>query len=252
MSDATPDLSHLAAVQPLRYRLGEQVADLILTAIRLHEFMPGERLPTEMELCTQLGVNRMAVREGLRWLEDHKYIRMKMGRNGGAFVLDPELDVVMDRLAGRAADLRQLFEYRTAVEPLVAALAAERISESELSRLLLLHQEELREPRVERDRFRAIDVALHQIIAKASRNDYLVDAVQDIRVKLAPGLDLLKSTNDRRRQSVECHGQLIDCLEARDAPGASAVMRVHIDATARAVSAALAAQGVEEVPADPS
>jgi DNA-binding FadR family transcriptional regulator len=252
VSDATPDLSHLAAVQPLRYRLGEQVADLILTAIRLHEFMPGERLPTEMELCTQLGVNRMAVREGLRWLEDHKYIRMKMGRNGGAFVLDPELDVVMDRLAGRAADLRQLFEYRTAVEPLVAALAAERIGESELSRLRLLHEEELREPRVKRDRFRAIDVALHQIIAKASRNDYLIEAVQDIRVKLAPGLDLLKSTNDRRRQSVECHGQLIDCLEARDAPGASAVMRVHIDATARGVSAALAAQGVEEVPADPS
>ena len=243
-----PDLSHLAAVQPLRYRLGEQVADLILTAIRLHEFMPGERLPTEMELCTQLGVNRMAVREGLRWLEDHKYIRMKRGRNGGAFVLDPELDVVMDRLAGRAADLRQLFEYRTAVEPLVAALAAERISESELSRLRLLHEEELREPRVERDRFRAIDVALHQIIAKASRNAYLIDAVQDIRVKLAPGLDLLTSpTVDRRRQSVESHGQLIDCLDARDAPGAGAVMRVHIDATARAVTAALAARGVEEV-----
>lgn len=247
-----PEMGGLTAVQPLRYRLGEQVADLILTAIRLHEFMPGARLPTEMELCTQLGVNRMAVREGLRWLEDHKYIRMKMGRNGGAFVLDPELDVVMDRLSGRAADLRQLFEYRTAVEPLVAALAAERINQSELTRLDLLHAEELQEPSVVRDRFRAIDVAIHQIIAGASRNTYLVDAVQDIRVKLAPGLDLLKPTSHRRTQSIECHGQLIECLNAHDGPGASALMRVHIDATARAVVAALAAQGVEEVQGDPT
>jgi DNA-binding transcriptional regulator YhcF (GntR family) len=137
----------------LRHRLGEQVADLILTAIRLHEFMPGARLPSETELCAQLGVNRMAVREGLRWLEDHKYIRMQRGRYGGAFVLDPEIDVVMDRLAGKGADLRQLFEYRTAVEPLVAALAAERISQDELSRLDALHAEELQEPSVARTGF---------------------------------------------------------------------------------------------------
>ena len=251
MSDQTPELSGLSTGQPLRYRLGEQVADLILTAIRLHEFMPGARLPSEMELCAQLGVNRMAVREGLRWLEDHKYIRMQRGRYGGAFVLDPELDVVMDRLSGRAADLRELFEYRTAVEPLVAALAAERINESELSRLNLLHKEELQEPSVIRGRFRAIDVAIHQIIAEASRNAYLVDAVQDIRVKLAPGLDLLEPSNDRRIQSIECHGKLIDCLSVQDAPGASAFMRAHIDATARAVVTALAARGIEEVQVGP-
>jgi GntR family transcriptional repressor for pyruvate dehydrogenase complex len=251
VSDQTSETGGLAAGQPLRYRLGEQVADLILTAIRLHEYMPGARLPSEMELCTQLGVNRMAVREGLRWLEDHKYVRMQRGRYGGAYVLDPELDVVMDRLSGRAADLRQLFEYRTAVEPLVAALAAERIDQSELSRLRLLHEEELQEPSVLRGRFRAIDVAIHQIIAEASRNAYLVDAVQDIRVKLAPGLDLLEPSNERRIQSIECHGELIDCLSARDAPGASAVMRTHIDATERAVVAALAAQGIEEAQVDP-
>jgi len=252
VSDPTSESRGLNAGQPLRYRLGEQVADLILTAIRLHEFMPGARLPSEIELCAQIGVNRMAVREGLRWLEDHKYIRMQRGRYGGAFVLDPELDVVMDRLSGRASDLRELFEYRTVVEPFIAALAAERISESELSRLDQLHQEELQEPSVVRGRFRAIDVAIHQIVAEASRNAYLVDAVQDIRVKLAPGLDLLAPSNERRIQSIESHGKLIDSLNAHDASGASAVMRAHIDATQFAVVAALAAQGIKEAQVDPS
>ena len=76
-------------MQPLRQRLGEQVASLLLTAIRLYEFLPDERLPPEAELCAQLGVNRMAVREGLRWLEDHQYIHVKRGRLGGAYVVQP-------------------------------------------------------------------------------------------------------------------------------------------------------------------
>ena len=66
---AEPDLTGAAGaarVQPLRQRLGEQVASLLLTAIRLYEFLPDERLPPENELCEQLGVNRMAVREGPR------------------------------------------------------------------------------------------------------------------------------------------------------------------------------------------
>ncbi|HXY43726.1 MAG TPA: FCD domain-containing protein [Acidimicrobiales bacterium] len=237
--------------QPTRQRLGEQVASLLLQAIRLHEYLPDERLPSEAELCEQLGVNRMAVREGLRWLEDHKYVRMQRGRYGGALVLDPGLDLAVDRLRGRAEDLRQLFEFRAAVEPLVAALAAERIEPVELAMLDRLHEEELAWPSVPRGRFRAIDVAIHKAIAAACRNQYLIDAVRDIRVWLAPGLDLLDPSIDRRNESVESHGQLIACLHAGDSTGADAVMRAHIDVTARAVEAVLEAQTTSDAAAAP-
>ena len=39
----------------------------------------------------------MAVREGLRWLEDHQYIRIQRGRYGGAYVVQPALDVAVER-----------------------------------------------------------------------------------------------------------------------------------------------------------
>jgi DNA-binding transcriptional regulator YhcF (GntR family) len=145
---APGEQASLAGVHPLRQRLGEQVASLLLTAIRLYEFLPDERLPPENELCAQLGVNRMAVREGLRWLEDHRYIRIQRGRYGGAYVVQPALDVAVERLRGMAVNFRQLFEYRAAIEPLTAELAAERIGPTELARLDRLHEIEMQQPSI--------------------------------------------------------------------------------------------------------
>jgi GntR family transcriptional regulator, transcriptional repressor for pyruvate dehydrogenase complex len=246
--DASGGLASGARVQPLRQRLGEQVASLLLTAIRLYEFLPDERLPPESELCEQLGVNRMAVREGLRWLEDHQYIRIQRGRYGGAYVVQPALDVAVERLRGMAVNFRQLFEYRAAIEPLAAELAAERIGPTELARLDRLHEMELQDPPIGRDRFRAVDVSLHQIVASACRNDYLIVAVKDIRVWIAPGLDLLDRSPERKQESLDSHERLIRCLRSRDRAGAGAAMRAHIASTERAVTAALSAQGFSAEP----
>jgi GntR family transcriptional repressor for pyruvate dehydrogenase complex len=241
---AAGDQPGLAGVQPLRQRLGEQVAGLLLTAIRLYEFLPDERLPSESELCEQLGVNRMAVREGLRWLEDHQYIRIQRGRYGGAYVVQPALDVAVERLRGMAVNFRQLFEYRAAIEPLAARLAAERIGPTELARLDRLHEQEMAQPPPDRSRFRAIDVCLHHIVATACRNDYLIVAVKDIRAWMAPALDLLDRSPRRREESVSGHGRLIECLRSGNPAGAAEVMRAHLAVTEQAVAAALAAQGL--------
>jgi DNA-binding FadR family transcriptional regulator len=238
-----PAAPSLASVAPLRQRLGEQVASLLLTAIRLYEFLPEERLPPEAELAEQLGVNRMAVREGLRWLEERQYIRIRRGRYGGAYVVQPALDVAVERLRGMAVNYRQLLEYRAAVEPLAAELAAERIGATELARLERLHEVETGLP-IGRNRFRAVDVSFHHLLASASRNDYLVVAVRDIRVWLAPALDLLDSSPVRRQHSVDSHAELITCLRAGDRAGAGAAMRAHLAVTADAIAAALTAQGV--------
>jgi len=234
---------------PLRQRLGEQVAGLLLTAIRLYEFLPDERLPSEAELCTQLGVNRMAIREGLRWLEDQQYIQMRRGRYGGAYVIATGLDVAVERIRGKAANLAELLEYRRAVEPVASGLAATRIGERELGRLERLHAQETKQPPIDRSRMRAVDVAFHKIIVSATGNEYLIAAVKDIRIWIAPGLDLLDPSPERGRKSIECHGRLIQCMRDHDSDGAQAVMQEHIAVTEQAILDALVAQGLtEEVP----
>ena len=78
-------------------------------------------------------------------------------------------------------------------------------------------------------------MSLHQIVASACRNDYLIVAVRDIRVWMAPALDLLDSSPVRRQESLDSHGLLIDCLRAGDRAGAGEAMRAHIGVTEQAV-----------------
>ena len=226
-----------------RLRLGEQVATSLLAAIRLHEYPPGQKLPPERELALELGVNRTAVREGLRWLEQQRYVEVRRGKYGGAFVLPPPVDASPEQLRDIAGELRQVFELRRAIEPAAAALAAERIVEAELAQLRELHAPET--PDIARDRRRALDVAFHEVIAAASRNDLLFGAVRDIRVRLAPGLDLIQGPwPERRAESRSGHERLIAALAGHDVEAARWAMHDHVAATEAAIRGLLARKGV--------
>ena len=236
-------VQQLTAV-PTRQRLGEQVASLLLDAIRLREYLPGQRLPSEHELCARLGVNRTSVREGLRWLEYQQFIEVRRGKYGGAFVLQAPMDLALERLRGKIDDLRQLFEYRAVIEPVAAAMAAERIDDSELARVLALHKRE-REVDLTREQARAIDVELHEIIAAGSKNQYIFNAVHEIRLRLAAGLDVTGRSVTRRHESQTGHADLIRAIEKHDPVAAAAAMERHAAATRRSIVEALAEKGVD-------
>jgi GntR family transcriptional repressor for pyruvate dehydrogenase complex len=231
--------------RPWRLRLGEQVAELLLAAIRLHEFLPGERLPSERELCARLAVNRSAVREGLRWLEQHRYIEIRRGKYGGAFVLNTPADLALERIRNRIPELRQVLEYRAMVEPIAARLAAQRIGDPELQHLRDLHRREQTDLGLSRIQLRAIDVELHETVARASQNQYVFQAVREMRLRVAEGLDVTDRTLTRRRESQAGHTELIQALERHDPVAAETAMARHVAATQRAIAAALADKGIE-------
>jgi len=225
------------AQTPKSIRLGEQVANLLLAAIRLHEYLPGHRLPSERELCIRLGVNRMAVREGLRWLEQEQYIEIRRGRYGGAFVRAPATELTLERLRGKAEHLRQLFEYRAAVEPLAAALAAEQITDPDIARLRQLLMDEKDEE--SRPRRRAVDVEFHELIAAASKNEFVFNAVREIWIGLATGLDIIQAAPARRPESHGEHVAIVRALEAHSASSAREAMQRHVLATERTIRRAM-------------
>lgn len=65
-----------------------QLSNVIESAIDDGMFAPGDRLPSESELCRQFDLARSTVRETLRTLEDRQRIRVVPRR--GAFVVDPD------------------------------------------------------------------------------------------------------------------------------------------------------------------
>jgi len=102
----------------------------------------GAALPAERALCEVLGVNRGAVREALRRLEQARLVSVRHG--GTSLVLDfrqaAGLDLLADLVLRPTGDLdvpviRSIIEMRSAIGPDAARLAATRGGEPTAARL---------------------------------------------------------------------------------------------------------------------
>lgn len=124
----------MSALRPVqRQSLSDAVFEQLRDQILRGERRPGSSLPAERALCEALGVNRSAVREALRRLEQAGLVVV---RQGGAsrvrdFLHSASLDLLATLLTapdGRfdAAVVRSILEMRSALGPDVARLAAER------------------------------------------------------------------------------------------------------------------------------
>ncbi|WP_031548057.1 GntR family transcriptional regulator [Oribacterium sp. FC2011] len=71
-------------------RIFEYISEQIATGTLL----PGDQLPTEMQLCERFGVSRMTVNKALGELVHQHYIRRIPGK--GSFVEDPEANVLKE------------------------------------------------------------------------------------------------------------------------------------------------------------
>jgi GntR family transcriptional repressor for pyruvate dehydrogenase complex len=209
------------------------------------ELEPGGELPSESELAGQLGVSRLTVREATRTLQARGLIEVRHGKR--PVVAHPNAGPIGDFfMAAVRRDPRQLMdllEVRRALEVHIAALAASRAGRAGTSAMALALAA-MREVADDPTAFHEADIRFHESVAAASGNQmltFLIEALerplhasrmQSIQGHLARG-----STIDRL---IEQHARILDRVEARDAKGAAAAMRDHLDQTARDLRAAFA------------
>ncbi|MGD9881203.1 MAG: FadR/GntR family transcriptional regulator, partial [Reyranella sp.] len=82
-----PSNSPALVFQPIsRPRAFEEICDRIRHQLSIGALQPGDKLPAERDLATQLGVSRGALREALRSLEIAGIVVLRKGATGGAFI----------------------------------------------------------------------------------------------------------------------------------------------------------------------
>jgi DNA-binding FadR family transcriptional regulator len=208
---------------------GEQIAERLVTAIALGEFVPGQRLPSERALSAQLEVSRKSVREALHSLEERGYVEIVHGRRGGAVVtqewLPASQEIVRRTLAENWETFEQLFDLRHLVEPLIARTAAERRTDDELARIAAACTAYDEAP--DRSASRAGDADLHGAIADATHNAYLGQLSRQIRAQVSLGFSSEPYTDEIRRNAIVHHHELVDAIEQRDGARAAAVAAKH-------------------------
>lgn len=85
---APEPLTHAFKRENRAMPLYHQVEQLIRFRVSKGEYQPGQQIPSENELCQELGVSRITVREALRELVNEKILRRVQGK--GTFVAPPQ------------------------------------------------------------------------------------------------------------------------------------------------------------------
>jgi DNA-binding FadR family transcriptional regulator len=221
----------------------ELVVDQIRRAIQVGRFPIGTRLPPERELASQLGVSRTTVRGAIRVLEAEDLIETRRGRSGGPIVIGPKATsaVIRSELRRRLAELENVFDYRLAVEPVAAGLAAARRTESDLDGLRDVFEtlsglaagaddaSEVSPP----SRFIAADAEFHRRIALATSNPLFVTGVEDARAAMFLPVGGVFPTLHPRAN--DYHAEILAAIEANDERRAGAAMTAHIETTLSAL-----------------
>lgn len=208
------------------------LTDLIVSG----RFASGDLLPSEAELCKQLGVSRPTVRMALRTLETRGLVVTKQGV--GVRVTDRTRQAVTDSielmLLRGGAGPRDVLEVRLMLECQGAALAAQRATDEELV-LIAAAIEALRDRRLDVDQTVEADLRFHLLVAEASQNAVLVALVHAIRGLLRDTIAATWRVSDRAEERLRDHARVFDAVAARDPTAAEAAMRAHLCRTERLV-----------------
>lgn len=212
-------------------RLSDQVAAQLQSLITSGGIRPGEKLPSERELCELLGVSRTVVREAVRALAIKGLVEVRPG--GGAVARSPdsslvaELMTLMLRAGEGAVAFEHVHEVRRLLEVEIAGLAAERRDAGDLTRLeerLCEMAEHAGEPL----RWAAADVAFHAALAEATHNPLypvLLGSIADLLMEV-------RLTGARLPETPELayrhHRAIAERVGAADRAGARAAMQAHL------------------------
>jgi DNA-binding FadR family transcriptional regulator len=209
------------------------LADELRADITSGRLRPGERLPTEPELCSRCGVSRSTVREALRLLSSQHLIVTTRGVTGGSFVAQPSAAKLAESLSAGVQLLltsqgvggNELMEIREMLEIPAAGLAAQRRTEADLERLRGTLFDPVRD---DGQTCAQAHRAFHAALAAASGNP-LCELVTSPLYPVGEEPKLSACSPDSMwRQLDEEHREILRCVTARDVAGAQRATTWHL------------------------
>lgn len=210
-------------------RVYEAIVAQLTSLIMEGEIRPGDKLPSERELCEQFGVGRNSVREATRSLESARLVETKQGE--GTFVTaNPVsmLPMISEKVSSDAeSGLHHIFEARMVLEPQITALAAERATSADLRKLknTLRQQHDaiiggglgLKE-----------DTQFHLSLAEAANNQFLHHLLNSLLNSLREMRERSLRDKSVRFRSWEAHQKILDAVLNKDKNRAIAGMISHL------------------------
>lgn len=206
----------MPSAQTARPSLAELAYEGIKERILSLELGPGQFV-NEQELCRLTGMGRMPVHQAVHRLMTEGLLR-----------IIPRKGIIIG--AASLNEVLAALEARGAVEPNIAALAAERATPAQIRQMekLLKQSRKVADQRFRRE-FMDLDRLFHATVAEAAGNKMLVDAQRPLQERSARIWSLVVMRHpDGLRMTQDEHEAVFDAIRRGDRDAARRAMQVHL------------------------
>jgi GntR family transcriptional regulator, transcriptional repressor for pyruvate dehydrogenase complex len=214
-------------IEPAYRRVAAAIGERILS----RELREGERLPPELQLARQFGVNRSTLREALRELESRGLLQRRPGSKLMSVSRPPQRAVaqgVSHALLLHDVTVRDVWEALTIIEPPLARAAA-RARKAEDLRELEAAATAFAAGQADTDLAVLRTAEVFRSIGRAAHNPVLALAQEPLLQLLEPSLRvMIDKVPQARSRIAAAHRHLREALAARDGESAHAWMARHI------------------------
>ena len=208
----------------------------ILSLLEEGALKPGDQLPSEVVLQKAFGVAKQQLKIAFKKLEIYGVLETRP--QSGSYIPNIDSKILIGLMSnilniGDGFDPMSLEDTRAILEIRAAELAAERITEKELSNIIdaneIFFSRSKKTHRVIED-----DIYFHLEIVKNSKSPTLIALYSFITrqlIEVWKKMDVFdqEKTRARLEHTFEEHSQIIENLIRRDPKGSAEAMRVHME-----------------------
>lgn len=205
--------------------------DTILQNIRSQAWRAGQRIPTERALSEEFGLSRSTVRRVLLDFKRQRLITQTVG--SGTYVAEQAqeaLSALAPAAGARSVSPAELMNARLVLEPALIDTVIGNATSDDFARMDECNRHAQAATTLEE--FERWDAALHEAIAQATHNGFLIGVfrlMNEVRAQGEWGVLKRRSASAERRQAYQQeHRALVEALRQRDAESARAACIAHL------------------------
>jgi DNA-binding GntR family transcriptional regulator len=200
----------------IRRSLHDELADRLREMIVQGVLPPGEKFP-EKRMTEQFGVSRTPLREALKVLAGEGLVKLTLNR--GATVT-----------AVTAEDLDEVFPVMAALEALSGELACQHITDREIARIRVLHEEMIEHyENSDLPNYFRSNEEIHEAILRAAKNPTLSALYRSVAGRVRRARYLANMSGGRWKNAVAEHEAILAALDQRDGKKLTRILRRHLE-----------------------
>ena len=217
----------------------QSTVDIVINSIRqlllTKKLLPGQKIPSENEICDGLGVSRGSVREAMKILAAFGIVEIKVG-DGTYIPTEPKpaiIDPLLFSFLIHDPDIQEVTEFRQLIEldiiELIMVHKEKNAAERALIEENLAQLEELRRNRAPVEAFAENDMEFHRLLGRAACNK-LTQRIYEFALDFLE--NTIKETHHHQEYgavSYEVHRQIVAAIRQNSLEVAQQAIYYSVD-----------------------